>query len=524
LFIAAGLFVLGCAQVKTPTGGEKDTVPPGLLAADPAPFTTSFSSDQIVLEYDEYVNLKNVREQVVISPPMDERPDITLKNNKKIIIDFKEALKENTTYTINFGEAITDYTEGNILEENLFLFSTGTFIDSLEIVGELLMADSDEPCKGCFALLYETEADSAVILEKPYYIAKSNDKGQFLIPHLKAGTFRLYGLDDLNADLNYDRGEAVGFAEEPILISAEGDSPLHLVRLFTEGKEEMALTGVSPDKQKQSLTITLSKETDSLNVRPLAGSPIPAHILRFDRKDSIEVWFAPLVDNSPIKLELSAGSSFIDTVEIRTDRRDLQFDSLFFTTPSLAHDSAAITLTTTVPIVSMDTAAMNLIADSIPLAFSIAQKSAKSYSLMAEWEGGKDYFLTLFPGAVSTLVGPTNDTLEYAFACPKADALSQLNVTIADSSATPKILQLVAEKPTYSGTQITEIVTEGPGTYYFKKMPPGQYRLLLLYDENENGKWDTGVLLEKKQPELKLKHNGILQLRPNWELDVVFEH
>jgi hypothetical protein len=194
----------GCAKIGSPTGGPKDETPPKVIKSVPDNYSTNFDNKRIEIEFDEFIQLKNINQELVVSPPQKVKPVVRLRN-KVMLIDLQEELIDSTTYTLNFGQAIVDNNESNLLENYQFVFSTGRHIDSLGVSGLIVNAfdlkPSEEPVT---IMLYDKFYDSVPYLEIPTYIGKSNKKGYFEVNNLKSDTFKVFALKDKNYNLIYD--------------------------------------------------------------------------------------------------------------------------------------------------------------------------------------------------------------------------------------------------------------------------------------------------------------------------------
>ena len=212
----------GCAKMGGLTGGYKDEWAPVLVTSNPLNYSVNFTSKKIELEFDEYVALKNVNQELVISPPLPKKPDVRLKN-KSVIIDLKNDLRENTTYTLNFGKSIVDNNEANPLTNFEFVFSTGAYLDSLSVKGSIINAFTLTPSKEPFIIgLYDQHEDSVPIKTIPVYIGKTNEKGLFQINNIKADTFKIFALKDANYNLRFDLpNEEIGFVDTVLIITPE---------------------------------------------------------------------------------------------------------------------------------------------------------------------------------------------------------------------------------------------------------------------------------------------------------------
>lgn len=203
-------------------GGPKDEDPPIVMQSSPANYSLNFDKRKIEITFNEFVVLKDINQQLVVSPPMEEKPIVRLKN-KSILIDLESELRENTTYTLNFGEAIADNNEGNVLLNYEFVFSTGDYLDSLSVGGSLLKAFDLSPTEESVnIMLYDNLNDSVVFKEIPIYIGKTDKKGNFRINNLKADSFKIFALKDVNNNFLFDLpNEEIAFIEEPLIVNPE---------------------------------------------------------------------------------------------------------------------------------------------------------------------------------------------------------------------------------------------------------------------------------------------------------------
>lgn len=215
--------LIACANMATPEGGEMDFDPPKVMKTSPGFNATNITNGKIVFEFDENVTLDRPSENVIITPPQKSFPVIQ-SVNKKLTVELKDTLLENTTYVIDFTSAIKDNNEGNPLENFSFAFSTGESIDSLVISGTVLTADNLEPVKGMYVGLHSNLEDSAFTKTRFERISRTNESGEFAIRGVAPGTYRLYALEDLNRDYMYDNpSEALAFFETLIEPSSMRD-------------------------------------------------------------------------------------------------------------------------------------------------------------------------------------------------------------------------------------------------------------------------------------------------------------
>ena len=210
------LLLSRCANMVTPTGGPKDVTPPVVTVAKPENNNVNFDGKKIEITFDEYVTLNNASQQVLISPPMTEKPDIKL-SNKTVVIKFKESLLPNTTYTIHFGEAVKDLHEGNVFKDYVYSFATGEVLDTLTLAGKVLDAESQKATTDLYVMLYDGDSDSLCeqpTRRAPDFIAKTDKDGKFQFQGLPQKKFLVFALNDMNSNLYYDLpNETVAFLD-----------------------------------------------------------------------------------------------------------------------------------------------------------------------------------------------------------------------------------------------------------------------------------------------------------------------
>ena len=222
LIAGAILYFGSCAKMGSLAGGIKDEIPPEVLGSKPDNYSINFDRDKIEIEFDEFIVLKDINQELVVSPPLEERVSVRIKN-KSIIIDLENELRDSTTYTLNFGEAIVDNNEGNPLSNYEYVFSTGDYLDSLSVGGKLSMAfDLSLAEPPVHIMLYDKFEDSVVFNEIPVYIGKPDKNGNFRINNLKADTFKIFALKDANNNFLFDQpNEEIAFLEDSLIVDPQ---------------------------------------------------------------------------------------------------------------------------------------------------------------------------------------------------------------------------------------------------------------------------------------------------------------
>jgi hypothetical protein len=227
VFILAGFIIgatvtgPGCANVIPPQGGPRDSLAPLLLRATPPDSSRNFTGNRISFVFDEFVDIQNIQQSLIISPTPGLTPTVDFRLNT-VTVRLREPLESNTTYTFNFGDAIRDVNEGNIAKELTYIFSTGPYLDSLELRGKVVLAETGKIDTTLLAILHTNPSDSAVVKEKPRYVTKLDGQGNFVFKNLPPSTFYLYALKDEGGARRYfSEKQLFAFADSAINMSVE---------------------------------------------------------------------------------------------------------------------------------------------------------------------------------------------------------------------------------------------------------------------------------------------------------------
>ncbi|MCC7465082.1 MAG: Ig-like domain-containing protein, partial [Saprospiraceae bacterium] len=319
-----------CARQGAPAGGPKDTRPPEVdTLRSSRNYATRFEGRKIELKFDEWVVLSDVVTQIVVSPPLAERPEVTL-NGRTVVLKFdkNEVLRQNTTYTINFGASVKDLHEGNPAKDLRFVFSTGDFIDSLGFKGQITDAFTGEPVENVAVLLHENQADTAVRKERPYYFTRTDKTGQYSFQNLRAGVFQLVAVEDIDLNLKWDgENEKITFLDQPVTVSDSLRIPLNL-KLF-KNQSKFRLTSQQANNYGLA-KLVFNGAADSVQLQWQA--PPDADILLERAPDSLNIWYNLPVDTAwsmvvthPAwtRLDTTSGQliSYADTIQLKKRSR-----------------------------------------------------------------------------------------------------------------------------------------------------------------------------------------------------------
>ena len=501
-----GLFLIciliGCANRGTPTGGDKDTEPPVILKSEPENFSTNFKGDEINIYFDEYVKIKDLRKQLIISPPMDTDPSITPMGgaSKYISIKIKDTLEANTTYAFNFGESIVDNNEENPYPYYRYVFSTGDTIDSLSVKGYVEDAIAEEPDTFVTVMLYEVDStytDSIVFKEKPRYITNTLDSlTTFSIDNIKEGKYKLFAIKDKNSNFLFDqKDDKIAFKEG--FIEVPTDSTFGL-KLF---KEEPNFKAFKP-KQDGDKRILFPYEGDyrTMQIELLGDKPegFETRITKDKQTDSLYYWYNPKFEVDTVNFIVRNEKS-IDTFKHRfraMEDDSLKIKALVSGTINFDQD---FSLEGNIPITKLDKSKISLInKDSVFIDFQVEYDSIyNKYTFPVEKEEGQSYVFTMLPETFEGFYGGViKDTLNYSFRTKMKSEYGNLRVQLRNAKF-PLIVQLVND----TGIVIYERYTTQNPVVDFTDIAPRKYALRVIYDTNENGKYDTGNYLLGIQPE-----------------------
>ncbi len=517
-----------CANRGTISGGPRDQQPPRLDTLLSTPnYQTNFEKQRIELTFDEWLQLDDVFNQVIVSPPLEFQPDVTLRG-KTVRFDFDEdeVLRENATYTINFGEAVQDLTEGNAPEDLRFVFSTGDFIDSLEVSGKVVDAITGEVAEEVLVMLYDNLADSVVRTQRPFYFARTDEQGNYRISNVRADSFKVFALEDGNLNYRFDAlSERIGFPPNPILVNDTTTNTLTL-KVFTE---EQPLRLVNDQHPQYGLSkLQFNRKPEGLSFR-YAMDEVPELFFEYVR-DTVRVWYdLPVPGNWTLYVRQDTLLNDTITVEVPSKEEFLETARLDFAGSRLAQARAMNpfekrwALPFSHPLSSFDTAQIRLYEDTLrtlvrPIVRIDTMEAQKQLILQYSWKESITYNLELLPAAVTDIYGIGNtDTLALKRKTALRKDFGSINLQIDSLDAEAQyLIELIAGKE-----EILEAFVVNDTRSWqqqFTGLQPGTFNVKIILDENRNGSWDTGNYDAKRQPE-PIYTRELEQLRANWEVE-----
>ncbi|WP_170110357.1 Ig-like domain-containing protein [Flavilitoribacter nigricans] len=514
-----------CATPTAPQGGPRDETPPQIVEEESTPnLQTNFEKQTIELTFDEWVTLEQVRDEVIISPPLPADPEIKLKKRTvQVIFPDTIDLRENVTYTINFGEAVKDLNEKNPADDLRFVFSTGPYIDSLRISGSIVDVQTGEPVEKVLFMLYDNLADSVVYTERPFYFGKTGEDGRFEINNIREGTYKGFALNDSPQGKKYifePLYEALAFPGEEITITADTTFDLEL-KLFQEATPLLATTLDTSHSGKAKIIFNQPIFDLELAYDNLVDTPLIKQ-----QGDSLILWYT---QTTPWTLYLNQDTVFRDTFSIRAGRRAamLSQDSMATVRTTAANQSIVPgtppVLRYNHPVGSFDTSLITLYVDTLRQAVrpgvQIDPENFQQLQLDYSWRENMLYELELLPGAVTDIYGlTTSDTLTVNYSLDALSRYGNIVLTLSNlDTAEQYLVQLLTKD--LKQTLLTDEVT-GVSTYEttWTTIKPSDYTLRVITDWNGNGRWDTGNYDTGLQPE-PIYLRPLEKLRANWDLD-----
>jgi uncharacterized protein (DUF2141 family) len=517
--LCALLALSDCGRRGSPSGGPKDETPPVLIKADPPNKTTGFNTDRIRLYFDEYIRLENVLNQLIVSPPLKNQPQITPMGGarKYVEIILKDTLLENTTYTLNFGQSVVDNNEGNPNNFLTYVFSTGDYIDSLSLSGAVADGFNRSPDPFISVMLYEADTaytDSTVYKQPPYYITNTLDSAvTFRLENLKAGAYHLIAIKDEGRNNVFDpSADKVGFVADTVILPTDSVFQLRLFR-------EIPSYGVLPPSFAASNRIVFGyngAEIPEVSLLTQLPDSVRTLLVKEPGKDSLNLWFTPFSADSLIfEVRHPKIETLVDTFSLKPVNATRDTLTFSWSPSRVLNFTDTVFLNATIPLRSIDTSLFRMMdADSLPVALeSQLDTSQNRVRLDFPKDPNQTYFIEILPGGISDFFETANDTLRTRWGTGSPADYGNLRMSLQGTPRFPLIVELIGQK--------NELVRSKYLTGYeeveFPYLNPGNYRIRIIFDANQNGKWDTGSFLEKKQPERVIYYPGAIEMRANWE-------
>ena len=546
--MALGAMLLaGCANRGLgPQGGPKDETPPKLVKEVPASGTTNFHGNKVTIGFNEYLQLDNVADNVLISPPSRQQPEVKAWG-KSVHVTFVDSLLPNTTYSVNFGNAICDYHEKNPYTNYTYSFSTGDQIDTLLLGGLVVLAENLNPVYKCYVGIHRNLSDTAISKIPFTQVARTDSSGVFFIHNIQEGTYRLYGLMDGSRDYLYQPGEAIAYANDPIHVDTTTQEQYPVLYLFEEDKVRHYLGRTTREKRNLIQTV-FSAPQDSMPriVAPwYERSLLDASV----GKDTLRFWLLDSADIAQDSLEMEITYAWSDSLYNLVDKTDtvtIVYHESRMTEKARRKKEAADRVR---PLGVMSNASSRFqVYDTLRIDFDCPARSLCDtmihlttkhdstevpvpirgiqpidsahlhYHVLASLVPGESYTLLVDSAAAYDVYGHCCKSCSFPLTLRRKEdyATLKVNMTHFDKRA---VIQLLSDKD----TPIRSLRAQENGVL-FDHLDPATRYLRLYIDQNGDGKWTTGDWLTHRQPEPVYYFPSKLNLKANWDFEESFDH
>lgn len=523
LAIFSVLFI-SCAKRGTITGGPKDSIAPVIVKSNPKNYETNFTGKTIKIDFSEYIKVKDINKQLIISPPMEKTPTIVPQGSasKFISITLNENLKPNTTYSFNFGQSITDYNEGIPYSQFKYVFSTGAFVDSLSVSGTIKDAFENKTDEFVSVMLYDaaTYNDSLVYKQKPMYITNTLEKNTaFKLENIKEGEYYLVALKDENNNYNFQsKSEKIAFKKNKIKVPNDS---IYNLRLFSEKNEIKTYKPTLESSNK----LFIGYEGNIKDVKIFTKKnnlEIPLRFAKSENKkaDTLQV-FIPNDAKDSINVIVKSDNYVKDYLVKLKNIKETDLLKVSLSTNKRFTFNEKLSLATTTPIKKINAEKIFLRKkDSTLVPFTTEINDFDQLiSFDFKQEENEKYTIKLLPGAIEDEYNTKTDSLQFDFTKGAISDFGNLKLRIKNVKKFPFVLQILNS----SGEIISEKYCTKETEMYFEAIQPSMYQVRLFYDDNKNKIWDSGNFENKIQPEEMIYFPTLIDVRANWDVDQELE-
>ncbi len=579
LILLASIILYSCAnQGSGPTGGPRDSIAPVILYISPLPNDVNITSDQITIEFDEYIQSGSLSQDLVVSPPLAEDPTIRNKG-KSLVIKLNEDLIPDRTYSFDFRNGIKDFNEGNPIENFRMRFSTGDVLDTMVIAGKVIDAATMLPIENALIGVYSILDDSVITTLKPDFIANSDLEGNFVLDNLPHGKYRVYALMDGDKDMMYSQPtEQIAFLDSSVEVSANyiqqidtliidndttisngyteffpGD--LNLLLFEAESFTQYLSSFDRVNKHKIELLFNESL-SDSFRFEMLNTDTIPNwNYTEFGiKRDSVSIWLtdSTIINIDTIRMAFHYSMlndstenyyTFSDTIKflapVKKARKEKKSDNTQKAPPAASFNinskivnnynySQPLVFESEYPMINFQDTIVHLyemVNDSTfkPIKFNLKFKnnSLRKFIINTNLKPQQRYSVEIDSAAVYSITGIPNNTFSSKFITQKDDYYGTIVLSLTGFKGNG-ILYLLKNNSNEDIVQRKKI-TSTTNEIEFKYLEPGKYIFKIVDDQNNNGKWDTGNLEENLYPERIYYFPKVIKVKSNWEYDETWD-
>jgi len=530
--IIISLTLFRCANIARPTGGPKDTIPPKILSELPPNYTRNFHAKQIVIQFDEFIKLNNQSKEFSISPDVEKQPEYKVKK-KSLHIILPDSLEKNTTYTINFGKGLVDFNEGNPIVNYTYVFSTGPKLDSLSISGSVKNAytktyDQKEE-KDVRVLLIPVSQDSIFGKKKANIYTTVDSSGNFTFKNLREDTYRIYALKEQNNDRIYNsHEESIGFLADSLVLKSD----ISNIKLeYSKGKpQKFRVLDKKIEKDGQILLVfNQPLDTPIVNIIAPPKYNDEKKVSYSALKDSAFIYVKNM-DFDTLKFQIADNLKILDTTLLRRSKNE-KYERVIVPITNITNKvdrTKHITFTSKIPIDKVVKEKFILKEDSVERKnFQLQQDSVNSnlYHLRYNWRPKRNYELVVEEKALLGHFEEFNKEAKYSFSYNESDNYGDIKFTLNNLEKDQQyVVELIDDKNT---KVFDRRIIKNTNEVNYLKFPTGKYKLRVIKDLNNNGRWDGADVYSKTQAEPIWYMDKPFTIRPNWEqiekLEVKFD-
>ncbi len=525
--ILAGLATLtltGCASISTPEGGPRDTVPPTLVNSSPADQAVNVNTNNVRLQFDEAVQQVTLQKELMITPNTDNKYKIRFDDEVMELV-FDKPLQDSTTFIFNFRNGIADITERNLVRGLRLSFSTGSYIDSSKVGGEVVNLMTQLPEKDVVVALYPANDTMNIRKTRPYYQSLTDANGKFNFENIKEDTYRIYALQDANSSNLYDNeNERIGFLAKPITITADTQQ----VKIQTFKIDTKKPIPLQRQKFIDRFTLNYSEGVQSISTKATTGTDSINYKIQPDGR-TVELFRSDKFTGGRVLVTAidSAGNNTLDSVHVdfgQTYTQRLQGAQFKITnktnTPQTFRPGQKATIEFQGQIKINGKTPITIVTDS-------ATQQTLSYPEQVMLDKTKTELSFTVPALQARTTGYTIviDSVQVQPVHPVKLNYPRLQLVVAEAQANGSVKGTVTTTAKSFILQLVDpqynIVRElkNGRTFNFRDVGPGVYRFRILIDENNNGKWERGTADFNKEPEPVYIHPETVEIRANWELE-----
>lgn len=518
-----------CAQVAPLNGGKRDIDPPKLIEAIPVNKAVNFKSDQIVLKFNENIKLQDLPNQLIISPKLNFEPTIEALGKKLIISFKKQPLLPNTTYRFYFGKAIIDMTEGNANKNFEYVFSTGNTIDSLKIKGVILNAFNNKPENDIIIGLYNKteEVDSLPFKKTPNYVTRTSESGEFAFGNLPQSIYKVYGFFDKNKNYMYDGDiEKIAFLGSDLNLISDTSIKLNL---FKEESTKVFVKKVNSPYYGFTQVILNKKSKLALTTLNKADEPNIFETNVGNEKDTVSFFYKSLKDTLALILK-NISFNKVDTIKVQLPKINANKKKIGLLLNTAGgklplQKPLQLTFLNWMDTIKTDISKIKLTSKTDSLIGSEKLKykwlNITTLQITNKLKQGVQYSIKADTNALFDVSGNKNDSSQIDFNTESENELGKLSLKLLFNKKQGYLIQLTNDQGSIVKENFISFSLSGSNatTIDFANVTPGTYQIKIVFDDNENKKWDTGNIISKIQPEHVFIYPKAIKVLSDWEIE-----